>query len=1192
MFKFVRTSILVLNIVNLNSYNYILLKLSDFTKKYYTKLLLKGLLLFLAFGLLFFLVTLGVEYFLWLNSTGRLVLLLVFVGIELFLLFKYILTPLFYLFKIKKGISHKQASLLIGKHFTDVDDKLFNLLDLAEDNDQSELLLASIEQRSEKLDPIPFTKAVDFGENLKYLKYLAIPALLFGLIWLSGNLSDFFGSYNRVVNYDVAYEPPAPFSFKLLSNDLNVLDSKTVTVQVTTEGEIRPDQVFISINGKDLLLQQNNGIYQYTFTPPLTSTNFSFKANGIFSREYSLNALKTPSIQNFELLLNYPNYTNRRSETLKSTGNATFPEGTKVTWQIEGKNTENIHLVTKDTSLAFSKASDKFEISKRVFSNLTYQLSTSNENIVDYEKLEYRFDVIKDAYPTIKAKQVLDSLNPNTSYYIGEASDDYKLRRIRLVCYLDGDAENKQIIELGKPDSNFNQFYYTFPSGLQLDAGKNYSFYFEATDNDGVRNGKTSKSQVFSTVLLDENQLKNKELESQQAIIDNLDKSLEKFKEQKETLKEINQNQKEKKQLNFNDQNQIKDFLKKQQQQEQMMEKFSKQLKENLNKSEKEDEMNELLKERLERQEIEAKKNEKLLEELNKIADKIDKEELAKRLEELGKKQQNSERNLEQLLELTKRYYVTEKLSQLAKDLEKLAKRQDILSELRLGEEFSNEQQEKLNEKFEKIAEELDELKKDNADLKKPLDINVDKKKEEAVKQDQKDALEEINKHQGNEQSSDSEEKENSANNAKKKQKSAAQKMKEMSEQLEESSAGGGGGGSSITEDAEMLRQILDNLVIFSFKQESLYENLEKIDADAPQFSSSIREQQELRKLFEHVDDSLFSLSLRRAELSEFVNEQITEVYYNTDKALEAIAESQIYQGVSYQKYVLTAANSLSDFLANTLDNMQQSMQSGEGQGEGEGFQLPDIIKKQGELKEKMEGQGKSGEGKPSGKGKGQQGEGQKGEGEGESGEGGKKGQGKEGEGGESGQGKGGKSGEGGEGDGQGKNGKGKGKDGENGEGGQGSEGGSGSGQGNGPSEEELKEIYEIYKEQQTIRARLEEQLQDMINGSDRKLGQKLLRQMEDFENELLENGFTQRGMNKMNNIQYELLKLENAAMKQGKKPERESNTNKNRFNNPILTKPSLLGDYRNEIEILNRQALPLRQNFQNKVKEYFKSDD
>ncbi|KAG1650669.1 tRNA uridine 5-carboxymethylaminomethyl modification enzyme MnmG [Nymphon striatum] len=137
---------------------------------------------------------------------------------------------------------------------------------------------------------------------------------------------------------------------------------------------------------------------------------------------------------------------------------------------------------------------------------------------------------------------------------------------------------------------------------------------------------------------------------------------------------------------------------------------------------------------------------------------------------------------------------------------------------------------------------------------------------------------------------------------------------------------------------------------------------------------------------------------------------------------------------------------------------------------------------------------------------------------------------------------------------------------------------------GNQPSEEELKEIYEIYKEQQLIRSKLERQLKDMIDASDRKLGQKLARQMENFENELLENGITQQGLNKLNNIQYELLKLEKAAMKQGKKQERESNSNKNKFNNPITTKPSLLEDYRNEIEILNRQALPLRQNFQNKL--------
>ncbi|WP_289645282.1 hypothetical protein [Maribacter aestuarii] len=694
------------------------------------------------------------------------------------------------------------------------------------------------------------------------------------------------------------------------------------------------------------------------------------------------------------------------------------------------------------------------------------------------------------------------------------------------------------------------------------------------TDNDGIRNGKTVKSQVFSQTLLDENQLKNKDLESQQKLINQLDNSLEKAKEQKEALEDINTQQKEKNSLNFNDQNQVKDFLKKQERQEELMQKFSKELKDNLNKGNKDDKLNQLLQERLERQELEAKKNQKLLEELNKVADKINKEELSKRLEELGKKQQNSERSLEQLLELTKRYYVTEKAAQLGKDLEKLSEEQEALSEKKFGEDYAKENQQRLKEEFEKIAKELEELKKDNAALKKPIDLKIDKTKESGIKEDQQSALEQIekheNSHENSSESSSGEEKEKSASATKKSQKSAAEKMKEMSEELSESSAGGGGN-SSVAEDAEMLRQILDNLIIFSFKQENLFDKLSAQEQeDVSQYSATVRDQKELRGLFEHVDDSLFALSLRQAELSEFVNEQITEVYYNIDKSLESMADGQMYQGISYQKYVLTASNSLADFLAKVMDNMNESLQMGKGSGESQsGFQLPDIIKSQGELGEKMGESGSKGQSGSQGK-QGQQGE--KGQnGEGENGQEGQKGQG---QGGENGQGEGGENGEGQEG---------KGNSGSNGNGGEGQ---------NGLSEGELQEIYEIYQEQQRIRQELEKQLENLLNSGDRKLGEKLVRQMEDFENDLLENGITQRTVNKMNTIQYELLKLENAALKQGKKQERESNSNEKDFSNPITTKPSLLDNYRNEIEILNRQALPLRQNFQNKVKEYFKGDD
>ncbi len=1136
-------------------------KLDQFSRKFYTKMLIKGGLLFLAFGVLYFMLTLGIEYFFWLSSGGRFVLLALFLVVEGFLLYHYIAIPVFHLLKLKKGISNKEASLLIGKHFKEVGDKLYNLLDLAEDKDQSELLLASIQQRSESLTIVPFTKAINLKDSYKYLKYVLIPVLSLVVLWVSGNIGSFFGSYERVINYDTAYEPPAPFSFRLLTGDLEVLEDRNVTVQVATEGKVQPTEVYIVVNGKELSLQKTGDLYEFTFTPPLSSTEFYFKANDINSRVYELKSLKTPSIQFFEITLDYPIYTKKPSDILKGTGNAIFPEGTKVSWKMEGANTEEIVLISKDTTILFNKEENSFSLNKTVYKELYYALATSNKNVTNYEKLEYHFRVVKDAFPSISAKQVIDSLSPNVVYYVGEASDDYEISSIKLVCYAEEDKENRQILNLGTPNANYNQFYYTFPTGLNLKEGRTYNYYFEAVDNDAIQRGKSSKTEIFTTAILDSNELNNKELEMRKALIEDMDMSLERFKEQEESLKDINKEQKEKNSLNFNDQMQVKEFLKKQQDQEQLMQKFSKQLKDNLESGDKDDKLNKMLRERLERQEMEAKKNEKMLEELNKVADKINKEELSKRLEELGKNQQNSKRNLEQLLELTKRYYVTEKAAQLAKDLEKMAEEQEALSE-KEKDKLDSGSQDILNKEFEKLAKELEDLKKDNKELKKPLELNIDKNKEEGIKEDQKEAFEELKKEEEAKQANNEDSKNKSAEKAKQKQKAAAQKLKEMSEEL--SASGSASGESTIAEDAEMLRQILDNLVTFSFKQEKLFDQLESSDYDMANYSGSVRKQKELRNLFEHIDDSLFALSLRRAELSEFVNKQITEVYYNIDKSLESIADNKIYQGAAYEQYVLNASNSLADFLADLLDNMQQSMKRGTGSGNpNDEFQLPDIIKAQGELKDKM---GKMGEsGKEGGEGK--EGIGQK---NGQSGN-----QGDEGADGEKGDKQTGGSGKEGEGN-KGKDGKG-----ENGTGGEG-----------GISEEEMKELYEIYKEQEYLKQQLEKQLEDLMQDGDKGLALKLIKQMEDFQNDLLENGVTQRTMDKMNYIEHQLLKLENAALKQGKKEERESETNTKQFQNPVLTRPEVLENYRNEIEILNRQALPLRQNYQKRVRSYFRQDD
>tara|TARA_R110002049_G_scaffold86979_1_gene220769 strand:+ start:2285 stop:5662 length:3378 start_codon:yes stop_codon:yes gene_type:complete len=1125
-------------------------------------MLLKGLVLFLTIGLLFFFFVLGVEYYLWLNTSGRFILFLLFVFTELYLAWRFIIVPLSYLFKWKRGLSNKEASLLIGKYFPEVDDKLYNLLDLAESDSKSELLLASIEQRSTSLGKVPFVKAINIKENIRYVRYLLFPIGILGLIWISGDIVSYFSSYKRVVNYDLAYEPPAPFRFKLLNPDLNVLDNEPTTLMVTTEGRIRPETMSIVVNGRELLLQFKEGSYQYIFTPPLRSTPFYFTANGIRSKVYYLNVLDTPSIVDFDMLLDYPDYTKKKDEVIRSTGNAVFPEGTEVLWRINARAAEEVVFYDNDSSQYFKRSKDLFTFSKRIYSDLEYELATSNSNIKDYERLGYRLTVVRDAYPSLRVNQVLDSLNPNVSYYVGEATDDYQLSTVRLVYYRKGE-DDREVLVLSHPNLNYDKFYYTFPSGLNLVEGVNYDFYFEVVDNDAIHKGKITKSQVFSSALLSDNVLKERELEYQKSVLNNLNKSLEKSKDQQRALKNITREQRENSSLSFSDQNRIKDFLKQQQQQEELMKKFSSELKDNLKKSEDDSKLNRLLQERIERQELEARKNEGLLKELNRIAEKLDKEDLARRLEELGKRQMNGDRNLEQILELTKRYYIQQKSEQLGNELKQLADKQLslITEEFERKRSILKDEQNKLGSDFDRVAKELDELRKDNASLKKPIGLKIDRDKIDAIRRELEEALEEIGKQLKSQDGSQDDRQ--LSDKGKSKQKSAAKKMKEIAEDLMQFSSGSGGG-SSEAEDAEMLRQLLDNLITFSFKQEALYNSLGQSEIASTVNSGSIKKQQQLRELFQHVDDSLFALSLRQAEMTEFVNEQISEVYYNLDKALESMAESEMYQGASYQKYVLNASNSLSDFLANVLENMQQNMSMGSGQEKGEGFQLPDIIMGQEKLGEKLGKMGKMGS-KGSNPGKGEEGEGS-GDKQGKNGGSAKDG---DGDGGEDGS---------------------KGKEGRGSDGFKG-EGGSSSNQ-RGPSEEELNEIYEIYKEQQALREQLENQLKDLINNDDRRIGEKLIKQIDDFQSDLLRNGVSAQSLNKMNNINREMLKLENAALKQGMSQERESSSPNVPFQNPILTKPSILENYRNEVEILNRQALPLQQNFQIKVKDYFRIDD
>ena len=1153
----------------LNNFNIIQTKLEQFIRKYYTNELIKGAILFFSIGLLYLIITLLIEYFLWLNSGLRTVLFWLFIAVEVGLFIKFIALPLAKLFKLQKGINYKQASAIIGNHFPEVNDKLLNVLQLKETNDNSELLLASIDQKAEELSPIPFNFAINFKQNTKYLKYAVIPIAILLFSFVLGKTNWFTDSYKRVVNYQTAYEPPAPFSFFVINESLQTEENKTFRLFVQTEGDVVPEDAQINFNDQSYFLQQRQpGTFEYVFEQPKQDITFNLSANGVNSKPYTLQVVEVPTLLNFQMVLNYPNYTNKRNEVLKGIGNAVVPQGTQITWQLNTKATDQVDLISIDTLAFTTEENGVFKASKRVYNNLDYNISTSNENLKNYENLAYSISVIKDQYPELKIESKTDSLDQQTLYFKGQVSDDYGLSKLQLVYYPSENETNKIVKNIPISSSNFDEFLTAFPNNLDIEAGIPYELYFEVFDNDAVNKNKSTKSSMFSYRKRTKDEEEQKQLNEQNETIKDLNKSLENFEKQEQQLKEISKTQKEKAQLNYNDKKKLQNFLKRQKQQEDMMKQFNKKLQNNLEEFQKdnpkEDPFKEKLQERLNDNEEQLKKDEKLLEELEKLKEKFQKEEFTEKLDNLAKQAKNQKRSMEQLLELTKRYYVSKKMEKISDELDKLAKEQDKLAN-QDSEKNTKEKQDELNKKFEDIQKQLEDLEKDNDDLKSPMDIPRNKNTEENIKKDQQQASEDLEK---KEQSTDQKQKQDKQNSAKQNQKNAAQKMKQMSMSMQMQMSSGSK--KQLQEDIEMLRQIIDNLVVFSFDEEDLMNKFKSIEVNHNEYAKYLKKQYDLRTHFEHVDDSLFAISLRQPQFSEQINKEINDVYFNIDKALDQLSENQLYQGVSSQQYALTSANNLANFLSAALDNMQNQMgMPSPGQGEGD-MPLPDIIISQEELAKKMEEAMKKGEKGKDGQ-QGQQGEqksgkdgknegDQKGDNEGK--------QGKEGDKGNKGE--------------KGKNGKEGGKDGDG-------QGQGGSQQGEGDFNEQMNaELFKIYQEQQLLRQQLEQRLEkDGLRGNGD--AKKLLNDMEDVELKLINEGFTNETLTKMMELKHQLLKLENATFQQGQDSKRESQTNTKTFSNTTNNQIDKAKQYFNTTEILNKQSLPLQQIFKQKVQEYFK---
>ncbi|MCC6817932.1 MAG: hypothetical protein IT245_03450 [Bacteroidia bacterium] len=905
-------------------------KIDEFVRKYYFNRFLQGVLIGIGGLLVFFLTAIFIEYFGHFGSGFRTVLFYSFLLFSLFVIGRYMLMPMLNRLGIGKVISHENASKLIGVHFPEIKDKLLNTLQLEAQSKGSdnELLLASIEQRINSLSPFKFSNAVDVQASAKrYGKYTLLPAIvLIGILIFQSSMIT--KPAKRIISYDQFFAKEAPYTFHLKSEKLKVPKNTDYLIEVELKGKSIPALLYVNLDGH-LIKMENTGknLFTYALTNLTNDHKFYFTDAEFNSMEYRLEVLPNPTLLNFKVTLDYPEYTRRKDEVLSNIGDFTIPEGTLVEWSMNTKDVEQIAFAFEKEQAKVDREGDVFRVKAKVTGNVNYSVSLQNRYLNNKDTIRYGIQVIEDRHPGIAAEQKVDSINPFIVYFYGKADDDYGISKLNFVYKAaNSNGIHKYLpVNIGKGTDEI-YYYMVDLRELSVKEGADIEYYFEVWDNDAINGKKSSKSQIFHTIAPSEKQMRAETESGNRSLKSKMAQVMKEFESMQKKGSDLKRELMESENLDWQQQQKLKDYISEQKKLDKKLEEIKQ---ENDQLNEKQKQLDPLDEELLKKQE-----------ELNKLMKELlspEMKELMKKLEEMVKQQNmqgiqqqldkmklNNEeikKELDRSLEQFKQLEIEKKINEQSEALNKLSEEQRELSKKTMEKSLSNEalkqQQEELNKKFDELKKEIKETEEKNKELETPMDMESTEKDQESIDQKMEESSDDLSKKQ-NKKAGD-------------KQKKAADEMEELASKMKKSLEKAQD--QQNEEDYYTLRQILENLIELSVQQEDLMNKMKEYRYSnySPKYVELSSKQQKLKESAKMVEDSLLALSKRQIQIKSFVNKEIANVNHYMDDAIIEFSKVHVARGLSNQQYVMTGLNNLALMLSESLKNMQESMKEKKG---------------------------------------------------------------------------------------------------------------------------------------------------------------------------------------------------------------------------------------------------------------------
>jgi predicted house-cleaning noncanonical NTP pyrophosphatase (MazG superfamily) len=891
-------------------------KIKTFSKKFYLNSFLKGTLLWFITISVLTILYISLEYFYYFDISTKSVLISIFLFYFLISFILLVVLPLLKYIGLFNNLSISKINKIIVLHFPDIKDKLLNIIELSQSKNtlfSDELIIASIEQKTNEIDKFKFSDAVSYKSNSKLLYFFS--AIIFVSIFVSilqPNILKEAGY--RIINYQKSFEKPSPYTINVTNTSLTVGKGDDFDFAFSIISKVHFENVSIIIGGKSYLVKNDSiNFFSYKFKNLNNDIYFSIKVDNFNSKIFKIDILEKPILTHFDIKIIKPSHTQQSSEILNNITEIIVPEGSILEFTLYTIETDSVTLKFSDAyDFAIKKKKNEFTYKKQVIADNQLFINLRNDYFLFEDFLKINIKTVSDEFPTINVISATDSSDYTKMYFKGTINDDYGFSKLQMIIKSNDKIDSIFDVNFYKNITNQN-FYFAYDFLNYKGATGSISYYFQVSDNDIINGSKSSVSELFHFSFPELKDILNFQDEQLEQIQNILSNSMDLTKQSREELTEI-----KKKLLNSdltewerreieksllskkkNIENEIQQLFEKSQELNNYMQSFSEQ---DSRIVEKQQQIQQLL------EEVFSDELKKLLDEFNKLLQERNKEQLNDVREKLDISLDDLSKQLDKNLEILKRMQIEQKLDFVQQSLDEIIKKQQehLENSANKNSKDISKEQEELKQQMDKLNQEYDKIQKDNNDLNDPMNLFDFKMEFDNIKNEFSNSIDNLNKE--NKKKSKESLSKNSDN-----LKNLKFQLDEMLESLFK---------QQNMENLEDLMQIVDNLVRFSFNQEDLI----KATANRNFNNITFGKQKNLFNDFSIIKDSLYTLSEREPSLGKPIYTEIVNIqtyFIDIDKNFR---ENTIGVVTVNQQKVLTSANNLALFLAELIKKMQENM--------------------------------------------------------------------------------------------------------------------------------------------------------------------------------------------------------------------------------------------------------------------------